>query len=104
MTRSAHRAAQWLRHFVGLAWVAGLLALLGGVALPAVAAGAGLALSLPPWGFWILAFPAAGLLWWRLGGLRPRTRLWAGWLAGLGCYLPGLWFAGQVRKRVPLTA
>jgi len=65
----------------------------GGVALPAVAAGVGLALSLPPWGFWILAFPAAGLLWWRLGGLRPRARLWAGWLAGLGCYVPGLWFA-----------
>ncbi len=66
---------------------------LGGVALPSVAAGAGLALSLPPWGFWILAFPAAGLLWWRLAGLRPRTRLWAGWLAGLGCYVPGLMFA-----------
>jgi len=65
----------------------------GAVALPCLAAGAGLALSLPPWGFWILAFPAAGLLWWRLGGLRPRTRLWAGWLAGLGCYVPGLMFA-----------
>ena len=65
----------------------------GGVVLPAVAAGVGLALSLPPWGFWILAFPSAGLLWWRLAGLRPRTRLWAGWLAGLGCYVPGLAFA-----------
>ena len=65
----------------------------GRVAAPAVAAGVGLALSLPPWGFWFLAFPAAGLLWWRLGGLRPRTRLWAGWLAGLGCYVPGLLFA-----------
>ncbi|MGA2838440.1 MAG: apolipoprotein N-acyltransferase [Acidimicrobiales bacterium] len=62
----------------------------GRVALPALAAGVGLALSLPPWGFWILAFPAAGLLWWRIGGLRPRTRLWAGWLAGLGAYVPGL--------------
>jgi apolipoprotein N-acyltransferase len=60
------------------------------VALPALLAGLGLALSLPPWGFWVLAFPAAGLLWWRLGGLRPRTRAWAGWLAGLGCYVPGL--------------
>jgi len=65
----------------------------GRVAGPAVASGVGLALSLPPWGFWVLAYPAAGLLWWRLGGLRPRTRLWAGWLAGLGCYLPGLLFA-----------
>ena len=63
------------------------------VALPALVSGVGLALSLPPWGWWILAFPAAGLLWWRLGGLRPRTRLWAGWLAGLGCYVPGLMFA-----------
>ena len=65
----------------------------GAVALPSLAAGLGLALSLPPWGLWILAFPAAGLLWWRLGGLRPRTRLWAGWLAGVGCYVPGLMFA-----------
>ncbi len=65
----------------------------GAVALPALLSGVGLALSLPPWGFWLLAFPAAGLLWWRLGGLRPRTRLWAGWLAGLGCYVPGLMFA-----------
>jgi apolipoprotein N-acyltransferase len=65
----------------------------GRVALPALASGVGLALSLPPWGWWILAFPSAGLLWWRLAGLRPRTRLWAGWLAGLGCYVPGLMWA-----------
>lgn len=65
----------------------------GGVALPSLAAGVGLALSLPPWGFWILAFPAAGLLFWRLRGLRPRTRLWSGWLAGLGCYTLGLMWA-----------
>ncbi len=65
----------------------------GRVALPALAAGIGLALTLPPWGWWALGFPAAGLLWWRLGSLRPRTRLWAGWLAGLGCYGPGLMWA-----------
>ncbi len=65
----------------------------GRVVLPALLAGIGLALSLPPWGWWILAFPSAGLLWWRLGGLRPRTRLWAGWLAGLGLYIPGLMWA-----------
>jgi apolipoprotein N-acyltransferase len=63
------------------------------VAGPALLAGVGLALSLPPWGFWILAFPSAGLLWWRLGGLAPRARLWAGWLVGLGLYVPGLAWA-----------
>ncbi len=41
----------------------------------------------------MLAFPAAGLFFWRLGGLRPRTRWWAGWLVGLGCYGPGLFWA-----------
>lgn len=65
----------------------------GMVALPALASGVGLALSLPPWGFWILAFPSAGLLWWRLGGRGPWTRLWSGWLAGLGLYIPGLLWA-----------
>jgi len=56
-------------------------------------AGIGLALSLPPWGAWILAGPAAGLLWWRLGGLRWRQRLLAGWVAGLGLFVTGLWWA-----------
>jgi apolipoprotein N-acyltransferase len=65
----------------------------GKVVLPALAAGIGLALSLPPWGWWILAFPAAGLLFWRLGGLRARTRLWAGWVAGIGLFGPGLIWA-----------
>ena len=64
----------------------------GAVALPSLVAGAGLAFSLPPWGWWIVAFPAAGLLFWRLGGLGARTRLWAGWLCGLGCFGPGLSF------------
>jgi apolipoprotein N-acyltransferase len=65
----------------------------GRVALPALASGIVLALSLPPWGFWILAGPAAGLLWWRLGGLRARERLLAGWLAGLGLFATGLWWS-----------
>ena len=65
----------------------------GRVVLPALVAGIGLALSLPPWGWWILAFPAAGLLFWRLGGLRARTRLWAGWVAGIGLFGPGLIWA-----------
>jgi len=62
----------------------------GGVALPSLGAGAGLALSLPPWGWWPLAFAGAALLYWRLAGLRARGRLLAGWLAGLGCFGPGL--------------
>jgi len=65
----------------------------GRVAFPALLAGAVLALSLPPFGLWILAGPGAGLLWWRLGGLGFRPRLLAGWLAGLGLFVPGLWWA-----------
>jgi apolipoprotein N-acyltransferase len=64
----------------------------GRVVIPSLVAGVGLALSLPPWGFWILAGPAAGLLWWRLGGLRMRQRLLAGWVAGLGLFLIGLFW------------
>jgi apolipoprotein N-acyltransferase len=58
-----------------------------------VAAGVALALSLPPWGWWPLAFVGSGLLYWRLEGLRLHSRLLSGWLAGLGCYVPGLFWA-----------
>ncbi|MHB8681019.1 MAG: protoporphyrinogen oxidase [Acidimicrobiales bacterium] len=59
---------------------------------PALGAGALMALSLPPFGFWILAFPAAAVLWWRLGGLRIGSRFAAGWVFGLGLYGVGLWW------------
>lgn len=62
----------------------------GRIDLVAVVAGLGLAFSLPPWGWWVLAPPAAGLLFIRLEGASPRRRMWTGWLAGLGCYVPGL--------------
>jgi apolipoprotein N-acyltransferase len=65
----------------------------GRTALPSLAAGVLLALSLPPWGWWPLGLAGAGLLYWRLAGLPARARLWSGWLAGLGCYAPGLWWA-----------
>ena len=65
----------------------------GRVAGPSVAAGVLLALSLPPWGWWPLGLIGAALLYWRLAGLRLRTRIWSGWLAGLGCYAIGLVWA-----------
>ena len=66
----------------------------GRVALPSVAAGVLLALSLPPWGWWPVGLAGAGIFYWRLAGLRLRTRVWSGWLAGLGCYAIGLFWAG----------
>ena len=65
----------------------------GRVVLPALASGVGLAVSLPPWGFWITAPFGAALLWWCVGGLRLRSRFIAGWLSGLGMFVPGLWWA-----------
>jgi apolipoprotein N-acyltransferase len=65
----------------------------GRVVVPSVVSGVAVALSLPPWGWWPLAFVGAAVLYWRLAGLRLRTRLLAGWLAGLGCYVPGLFWA-----------
>jgi apolipoprotein N-acyltransferase len=63
------------------------------VAGPSVAAGVLLALSLPPWGWWPLGLAGAGWWYWRLAGLRLRTRVWSGWMAGLGCYAVGLFWA-----------
>jgi apolipoprotein N-acyltransferase len=64
----------------------------GRVAVPSVAAGVLLALSLPPWGWWPLGLAGAGVLYWRLAGLALRARVWSGWLAGLGCYAIGLFW------------
>ncbi len=65
----------------------------GGVAAPSVVAGVLLALSLPPWGWWPLGLVGAAVLYWRIAGLPLRTRIWSGWLAGLGCYAIGLAWA-----------
>src|SRR5580698_5662130 len=65
----------------------------GSVIVVSLAAGVALAASLPPWGFWPLGFVGAGLLYWRLAGLRLRLRFFAGLCAGLGCYVPGLYWA-----------
>jgi apolipoprotein N-acyltransferase len=62
-------------------------------------AGAGgllLAASLPPWpvstGAWPLGLVGAGLLYASVDGRGVRARLLAGFVAGLGLYLPGLWW------------
>jgi apolipoprotein N-acyltransferase len=65
----------------------------GRLAVPALGAGILLALSLPPWGWWPLGIVGAALLYWCLGGMSWRRRAWAGWLAGLGCYAIGLFWA-----------
>jgi len=65
----------------------------GRIGLTSLGAGVLLALSLPPWGWWPLGLVGAALFYWRLAGLRVRTRLWAGWLTGLGCYAIGLFWS-----------
>ncbi len=59
------------------------------VALALVSGGA-LCLSMPPFGFWPLAF--AGLVGVdRLIADQPiRTRFWRGWVVAMGCFVPGL--------------
>ncbi|HWD56599.1 MAG TPA: apolipoprotein N-acyltransferase [Acidimicrobiales bacterium] len=63
------------------------------MAAPSIGAGVLLALALPPWGWWPLGLAGAAVWYWRLAGLRLRTRVWSGWLAGLGCYAVGLFWA-----------
>ncbi len=65
----------------------------GRIVLPSLAAGVLLALSLPPWGWWPLGLVGAALFYWRLHDLVLRTRIWSGWLTGLGCFAIGLAWA-----------
>lgn len=65
----------------------------GRVVGPSLGAGLLLALSVPPFGWWPLAFVGAAVLYRRLEGLRLRTRLLAGWVTGLGCFGVGLFWA-----------
>jgi apolipoprotein N-acyltransferase len=65
----------------------------GRLAVPSVVSGVLLALSLPPWGWWPLGLVGAAVLYWRLAGLRLRSRVWSGWLAGVACDAIGLAWA-----------
>lgn len=55
-----------------------------------------LAASLPPWpvstGAWPLGLVGAALLYASIGGRGARARLLGGFVAGLGLYVPGLWW------------
>ncbi len=70
-----------------------MLSRFGRAVAPSLAGGLLLAFSLPPWGWWPLAFLGAAVVYWRLRGLPWHLRLAAGWAAGLGCFVPGLWWA-----------
>jgi apolipoprotein N-acyltransferase len=70
-----------------------VLSRLARVVAPSLLGGLLLAFSLPPWGWWPLAFVGAAIVFWRLAGLPWHLRLLAGWAAGLGCFVPGLWWA-----------
>lgn len=56
-----------------------------------VAAGLALCASLPPWGWWPLAFVGAGI-WYHIVDMPPRQRFIVSWFVGLGWYMPStLW-------------
>jgi len=60
-------------------------------AAKAVGGGVAVALSLPPWGFWPLAFVGIALFESSLGERAPaRSRAWRGWLFAAAWMLPGM--------------
>ncbi|HRW38290.1 MAG: apolipoprotein N-acyltransferase [Acidimicrobiales bacterium] len=62
----------------------------------AVAAGICLAASLPPWGFWPLAFVGVALLDRLLAGAAWRSRLWRGTLVGWTLFFPTILWISQL--------
>ena len=64
-------------------------------AAAALLAGALVALSLPPWGWWPLGFAGVAVLSWCLGDLPLRGRLAVGTAFGLGQFTPALWWMGE---------
>ncbi len=59
-------------------------------ALAALAAGALLCLSLPPFGWWPLAFAGIALLDHLIADRSAGERFWRGWAVGMGCFVPSL--------------
>ncbi len=73
----------------------GRLGRLGHVVVPPLAAGALVALSVPPWGWWPLAFAGVAVLVWGLQGLRLRSRALSGLLFGFGLFGPTLFWISE---------
>jgi len=59
-------------------------------ALGALGAGGLLCLSLPPFGWWPLAFAGIALLDHVIAGQPAGARFWRGWACGMGCFIPSL--------------
>jgi apolipoprotein N-acyltransferase len=55
-------------------------------------AGVLVALSIPPWGWWPLAFLGLGVLTWATEEVPAKHRWWRGVAFGLGMFGPGLWW------------
>jgi apolipoprotein N-acyltransferase len=62
----------------------------------AIAAGLLLAASLPPWGWWPLAFGGIALLDRLLAGAPWRTRLWRGTIVGWTLFVPTIFWISQL--------
>lgn len=58
-------------------------------------AGGLVALSLPPWGWWPLAFLGIAVLAARTDDLAARARWWHGVAFGAGMFVPGFWWMGE---------
>jgi apolipoprotein N-acyltransferase len=61
--------------------------------LISLSTGIALALSIPPFGFWILAPLSGAVLYWELSRLRASAKAMAGFVCGIGLFVPGLWWA-----------
>lgn len=68
-----------------------------------VTAGLLIAFALPPWGWWPLA-PAGIALWlWLLQDASLRSRIWIGWMVGIGWFGPStLWMWGLTAPGYPV--
>jgi apolipoprotein N-acyltransferase len=58
-------------------------------------AGAAVALSLPPWGWWPLAFVGLAAVAAATEGVAARDRWWGGVAFGAGMFVPGFWWMGE---------